>query len=79
MKAYRAELIAERLEQVATTLSEAADKGRQKAAESLPGDLAKDPHLVDVFVQQWVTGAVSDAVREIRHYANEIRPKRRRA
>lgn len=78
MKAYTAELIAAQLERIATYLSEAADKGRASAAANLPSEMSNDPHLVDVFVQQWVAGAVADAVRDIRHYASEIRPKRRR-
>lgn len=78
MKAVRAEILADMLGDVATRLEQAESKGRESAARNLPGDLAKDPRFVDVFVTQWMKGTIADAAREVRRIAGEIRPRRRR-
>lgn len=71
-------MIAEMLTATADRLAKAEEVGRSKAAENLPGDLVNDPRLVEVFVAQWMRGAVSDAVREIRNIAERARPRRSR-
>jgi hypothetical protein len=78
MKPARAEALADILAEIAARLEQAEGKGRESAARNLPGDLAKDPRLVDVFVTRWMQGAITDAVREVRRLAGEIRPRGRR-
>lgn len=78
MKSARAEALADQLAAIATRLEQAEGKGRESAARNLPGDFAKDPHLVGVFVEGWLREAAIGAAREVRSVAERMRPARRR-
>lgn len=78
MTSARAEALADMLAGIATRLEQAEGRGRESAARNLPGDFAKDAALVDVFVVTWLRGAASDAAREVRDVAEQMRPQRRR-